>query len=248
MLLRNSYTNESYVYQLAIAPNERYNSDAPEEITDLLGDNTGFSGTRLNISTLDSGNYQIKILVCWNGGEYLVDTGRLLSIQGSQATLMTSDILSVQEEIDAAFKEISDSDAYDINNPYISVDPYHISPLTAIVIFTTENPASISVEIEGLNGAAPLSQNFDTITTRHIVPIYGLYANQATDITLTAHFEDSTIVSNTISITANSLPDSFLPINVIEADIAKMADGWTFLMAGSLQGYVYAVTVKSPGV
>ena len=40
-----------------------------------------------------------------------------------------------------------------------------------------------------------------------------------------------------------SLPSDFVPVSVIpeDTDTTQMADGWTFLMAGSLYGYVYAI-------
>ena len=37
------------------------------------------------------------------------------------------------------------------------------------------------------------------------------------------------------------MPSDFVPVTVTEANTTEMAQGWTFVMAGSLQGYVYAI-------
>lgn len=58
---------------------------------------------------------------------------------------------------------------------------------------------------------------------------------------LTADYQDGTSETSTISVTGKSLPSDFVPVGVEKADATQMADGWTFIMAGSLQGYVYAI-------
>lgn len=135
------------------------------------------------------------------------------------------------------------SGAYSIHNPYVAVDPYGISPLSAVALFSTSKPATISIEVEGKNGAKPVTQQFETVTTQHQIPIYGLYAGESTQVTLTAYYTDGTSEAQILSLTGYGLPSDFVPVSVVpeDTDTTEMANGWTFLMAGSLQGYVYAI-------
>lgn len=229
------------MYQMDIDAAQRYNSDAPEEIIGLLGPNTGFSGGFLNISTLDEGDYQISILVCQNGNEYRVDTEKVLRIESDVDQVVSEDILAEQNVVSSTLMGFLDSGAYTFNEPYLVVDPYNIAPLSAVVSFATEQPATISLTVEGKNGAEPITQKFETMTTEHQIPVYGLYAGEAAEVTLTAYYQNGTTDSNTLSITGNALPTDFVPVSVTQTDTTQMADGWTFLMAGSLQGYVYAI-------
>ena len=241
LLLTNESTGNAYVYQMTIDASQRYNSDAESDITDQLGPNTGFTGNRLNISTLEAGNYQISILVCQNGNEYRVDTEKVLKIESDVDIVKYNDIVSEQQNISSKLQTLSASGTYTLRTPYITVDPYGISPLAAIASFRTSKLASITVEVESKNGADPIVNQFETVSTEHQIPIYGLYANEDTQVKLTAHYQDGTSETSTISVKGNSLPSDFVPVRVEMAETAQMADGWTFIMAGSLQGYVYAI-------
>lgn len=241
LLLTNENTSDAYVYQMVIDAAQRYNSDASTDITDKLGANTGFAGNRLNISTLEAGDYQISILVCQNGNEYRVDTEKVLKIEPDTYAVTSGDILSEQKNVSEKLETLSISGEYTIKSPFITVDPYGISPLSAIASFKTSRAASITVEVQSKNGAANVVNEFETVSTEHQIPIYGLYENEATNVKLTANYQDGTSETSTISVTGNSLPADFVAVGVEKADATQMADGWTFIMAGSLQGYVYAI-------
>ena len=153
--------------------------------------------------------------------------------------VINEDVIYTQKKVNESIS--SSTNTYTIDKPNISVDAYGIAPLSAILSFTTSKPASITVEVESKNGAKPVTNVFETVSTEHQIPIYGLYENEATNVKLTAHYKDGTSETSTISVTGNSLPSDFVPVSITEADTAQMADGWTFIMAGSLQGYVYAI-------
>ena len=241
LLLTNQSTGERYVYQMDIDNSQIQNSDLAQEIIDQLGINTGFSGKRLNISTLASGAYQISILIQQNGNEYLVNTEKVLQIGAVVDKVPTNDVLVDQQSVSSTLHSMAQSNTYSLQSPYVAVDPYGLSPLSAIAVFATTNPASITISVAGKNGADTLTQNFETVSTEHYIPIYGLYAGESTSVNLTAHYQDGTSETSTISVTGNYLPSNFVPVNVSQADTTQMADGWTFVMAGSLQGYVYAI-------
>ena len=241
LLLTNESTDDTYVYQMSIDSTQIYSSNTPADIVDRLGVNTGFVGNKLNISSLESGNYQISILVCQNGNEYRVYTEKVLQIEPDTYPVTSDDILTKQKSVSETLKTLTSSSKYTIKNPFVIVDTYGIAPLSAIATFKTNKPASITVEIESKNGAVNVVNEFETVSTEHQIPIYGLYAGEATNVKLTANYENGTSETSTISVTGNNLPSDFVPVNVKTADTTQMADGWTFIMAGSLQGYTYAI-------
>lgn len=241
LLLANQSTGESCVYQMQVDAAQIYNSNQATDIIDQLSPNTSFLGRRLNISTLDGGTYRISILICQNGNEYQVDTEKVLLIDSDMQEVVRNDILTKQQDISEALVTLAGKDAYDLENPYVAVDPYDIAPLSAVAVFTTEQPASIAVSVAGFNGAEPVTNTFTTVSTEHYVPIYGLYEDTATEVILTAYYQNGTTESSSITVTGNALPSDFVPVSVTQADTMQMADGWTFMMAGSLQGYVYAI-------
>lgn len=163
------------------------------------------------------------------------------SVEGStKARVEDMDVLATQAQMDDYL--IAEAEAgYVFEEPLVIVDPYRISPLSAVALFNTDKPASISIEVEGKNGAAPLTKDFDTVSTQHQVPICGLYAEEPAVVTLTARYEDGTAATSVLSVTGGSLPNDFEAISVLQADADKMSGGWTVMEAGSLYAYTYAI-------
>lgn len=201
-----------------------------------------FYGRGIPLDSLPDGQYLLYLRATNARGLTASQfTGYQLSRGSQQQPVAVQDILETQNAVNETLANACTSGNYPFDNPLVSVDPYGIAPLSAVVSFTTERPATIFLTVEGKNGAAPLTQQFETMTTEHQIPVYGLYAGESATVTLTAQYQEGTIASTTLSITGNALPDDFVPVGVVQADTAQMADGWTFLMAGSLQGYVYAI-------
>lgn len=201
-----------------------------------------FYGRGIPLDSLPDGEYLLYIRAT-NGRGLTASqfTGYQLTLGAQQNPVPVQDILQTQNAVNRTLANACASGRYTLDNPLVSVDPYGIAPLSAIVSFTTDQPATISLTVEGKNGAAPISQQFETLTTEHQIPVYGLYEGEAATVTLNVQYQDGSTDSTTLSITGNALPNDFVPLGVVQADTAQMADGWTFLMAGSLQGYVYAI-------
>lgn len=78
--------------------------------------------------------------------------------------------LLIQEKTDEKIKELQNKN-FSIENPYILVNPYKISPLSALVFFDTKEPTEVEIYINDIYlTKTELSQ-------KHIIPVYGLYAN-----------------------------------------------------------------------
>ena len=160
--------------------------------------------------------------------------------ESSGAPVENTDILTAQARMNASL--LAELEAgYAFEEPLVVVDPYGISPLSAIAMFNTDKPASISIKVQGKSGAAPLVQDFETVSVQHQIPICGLYAEEPAAVTLTAHYEDGSVRTNELTITGHALPSGFEAIGVLQADADKMAGGWTTMEAGSLYAYTYAI-------
>ena len=82
------------------------------------------------------------------------------------------DILIQQNEQNSYFSTYG----YSIENPNIIVNPYFISPLTAIMLFETDKEEIITVTIHGKTSDTDISYTFNS-SKKHTIPIYGLYAD-----------------------------------------------------------------------
>src|SRR5699024_3267854 len=97
----------------------------------------------------------------------------------------------------------------DIDKADVIVNPYDISPLTALIIFKTDETVSPKVTIEGDDELSTYEYTFDE-GTEHYLPIYGLYPDR--NNTVVVEYGD---VKKEFTITTEALPDDFiLPTDV----------------------------------
>lgn len=99
-----------------------------------------------------------------------------------------SQLLVKQEKINDEIKNISNSNKYNFDNPKVMVNPFKISPLTALIIFNTDVDTSISVNVNN-------EYYFETeVSSNHLIPIYGLYENKSNIVTLKQSNMDEKII------------------------------------------------------
>ena len=91
------------------------------------------------------------------------------------STASYADYISNQKLTDADIKKELAMKKYSPDNPLILVNPYSISPLTALVSFSTEQPASVCVKVAGKDEETSLSHCFKDVSYDHLIPVYGLY-------------------------------------------------------------------------
>ena len=77
--------------------------------------------------------------------------------------------VSNQKEVNRKLADIEKSSKYTFENAYVELNPYGISPLSAIIIFQTKEESEVKVYLNG-----------DLITTmeptkKHTIPVYGLF-------------------------------------------------------------------------
>lgn len=78
--------------------------------------------------------------------------------------------ISMQKDYEKDFT----STGYTIKNPNIILNPYKNSPLTALIIFETEDEVSPTITVPGKDAKTTLTHTF-VKSKKHFLPIYGLY-------------------------------------------------------------------------
>lgn len=126
------------------------------------------------------------------------------------------------------YQEIVSEGNYSLEDPYVKLNPYKTTPLSALVIFSTEKNATVSYTVQGKTDDADITNkvNGDSSTT-HQVPIVGLYANKTNEVTINVTYDDGTTDSKTIEIKTGSLPKYVkgAKVTVSKNDKSKMELG-----------------------
>lgn len=138
-------------------------------------------------------------------------------------------IMTTQESLEADF-EIA---GYSLDNPNVILNPYEISPLTALVIFETENEETPKVIVKGENSRD--IEGFGKKGKEHYIPVYGLYPDKDNKVIIKIGDK-----SKELTISTNSLPeDMSLPVDITASDSIKNSDEFYFFTPSS-EGYTSA--------
>jgi len=79
--------------------------------------------------------------------------------------------------IDCLIKDILESKKYTPENLFVIENPYLVSPLTAIVIFYTEEECKVRTTVKGIDGGNDIVRETDA-GRYHYVPVFGLYPEE----------------------------------------------------------------------
>ena len=145
----------------------------------------------------------------------------------------TISLVDTQAELEKEFV----SKGYTIDNPNIIVNPYEISPLTALVIFETEEEVAPTVTIMGKDEHTTFTHEFESNTV-HYLPIYGLYAGEANEVII--EFGDT---KKNITIETEALPEDFILPTSVKADKNSLGNELYFFSPSS-SGYTSAYDIN----
>lgn len=170
------------------------------------------------------------------------ENGTEITQTSSKNKVTSTDFLVSQEKTTLLLEAELTEGNYSFQEPFVFVDPYDLSPLSALALFNTEEMATISVEVEGLRGGESFFHHFSEKNTVHAIPIYGLYAEEPTNVILTATFADGTTEITTVSVTGGELPDDLVTYNLDHAQTKaeEVAPGLSFSLRPSRTGYTHA--------
>lgn len=151
-----------------------------------------------------------------------------------------------QQQIDQQMTDELSSGKYTLVEPLVVLDPYQESPLTAVILFTTEQPVKVRITVEGKDEYTDVSHSFDTFDVSHKIPVYGLYADYLNRVTLTAYDETGVASGSTVEIRTEKLPADISRVAVTAKDQEHMAEGLTFFDCPHLEGN-YPLAIDSNG-
>lgn len=144
------------------------------------------------------------------------------------------DLIAKQEKLENKFLEKTN---YTMEHPNIILDPYDISPLTALVIFETSDLTAPEVTIKGKDENTTFTKTF-TPSKKHILPIYGLYPDTNNEVTIECNGQ-----KNVFYIKTDPLPEDFaLPTKVV-SNKEELGNELYFVTPSS-DGYVAAYDVN----
>lgn len=147
-----------------------------------------------------------------------------------------------QSEKEKKYQTLLASGEYDEDNIYVKVDPYDASPLSALLLFQTEEAVKVDISVAGKDEETTIKNSFDEYTTEHSIPVLGLYADQENEVTVTLTDEAGNSVEKKVTIKTGTLPDSIAKIDVKEADTEKMEVGdseLTFVVPSTKRAYAF---------
>ncbi len=136
-------------------------------------------------------------------------------------------LVQMQEEI------IIETKGYTVDNPNIILNPYELSPLTAVIAFETEKEISPVVTVVGKDEKTTYIHEFES-SKKHYLTIYGLYADHENEVIVTIDDEEYTF-----KIITEALPEDFQNVIDFESDEDKLTDDLYFITPSS-GGYTSA--------
>lgn len=125
-----------------------------------------------NITLIVSVLLVVVMVYCFN------EAKRLSSYFKGDVLSTTIDQVHIQKKVNDELERAKKNKSYSIENAYVKLNPYEISPLSAIIIFYTQSEEEVEVFI---------NDEFFTKMEKskeHAIPIYGLYEDYDNVITL----------------------------------------------------------------
>ena len=113
-----------------------------------------------------------------------VETAEEVDVENISETsyLEVTDRFAQQTSIDEALSQ-EVQNGYPLEEALIVVNPYGTSPLSAVAIFSTEESCGGTVTVKGKSSENDVTGTFEA-EKDHIVPIYGLYNNDTTEVVI----------------------------------------------------------------
>lgn len=145
-----------------------------------------------------------------------------------------NDLITVQHKKEQKF--LKDNDYY-FEDPLVVLNPYGISPLTALVIFETKDLTTPTVTIEGKDENTTITHVFKP-AKNHMLPIYGLYPDYENKVTININGTDKVL-----KIKTDKLPEDLAIPTLVKAKKDKLKQELYFVTPSS-KGYTAAYDIN----
>ncbi len=125
---------------------------------------------------------------------------------------------------DQELQELLNSGKYTEKKPYIEVNPFKTSPLTAIILFETKEKYAIRVTVCGKRKSLDISGVLSGMKTKHKVPVLGLYAGKENQVQIELlNKKGNTVKKISLKITTEKLPKELKKAVIIKKHRKKSA-------------------------
>ncbi|MUV37880.1 Aryl-sulfate sulfotransferase [Lentibacillus sp. JNUCC-1] len=135
-----------------------------------------------------------------------------------------------QKEIDEKLEKGYQKASYTLKKPFVKVDPYGRSPLTALIKFQTEHPAAIEVVVQNAAASKPIRKKWDSFHTEHTIPVLGLQPDTLNEVHVIAYESDGNTESSMLTMDPGPLPNDLPNIELVTSEPNHMENGMTFVV------------------
>ena len=146
-------------------------------------------------------------------------------------------LITLQSEYE---KEIT-TKGYTFDNPKVILDPYKSSPLTALILFETDNEVIPKITVKGKDKNTTITHEFKK-SKKHYLTVYGLYADTNNEVEI-EYKDNNKVYKKTIYIKTDKLPEDFVLPTSVEAKKEKLGTEFYFFTP-SARGYSCAYDVN----
>lgn len=136
--------------------------------------------------------------------------------------------------LDKAIQTELDSGSYTWENPMVIVNPYKNAPLTALILFQTQENAYVRVTVKGKTKKYDIKNKINELKTAHRVPVIGLYADYENTVLLELIDKNENVIKKqTLKIQTDSLPELMDNMVTVKKHTAKSAYNLTIVTGQS---------------
>lgn len=193
-------------------------------------------------ATLKKISYFIGMTVCLTGCGVSGSVSNEVDTEEQLSVSLNDEWQEMQSEKEKKYQNLLKSGEYTEDNIYVQLDPYDASPLSALLLFQTEDAMTVDISVAGKDEATTIKNSFDDYETDHSIPVLGLYPDTENEVTVTLTDESGNSMEKTVTIKTGTLAKSIATIDVKEADTQKMDLGdseLTFVVPSTKRAYAF---------
>ncbi len=154
----------------------------------------------------------------------------------------TKSLVDRQNEAEKAMLEELRAGNYTLTNPLVKLNPYFINPLSAMILFTTEEPVAVTVKVLGKTPEGTMKHTFPK-ATEHVLPVLGLYGGYEN----TVEIELYRGAKSTVKIQTEPLSKDVPPLVKMDTTYEYLRDELIFVspaLTALATGFDYAGDVR----
>lgn len=193
-------------------------------------------------ATLKKLTYCIGVTVCLTGCGVSGSVSNEVDTEEQLSVSLNDEWQETQSEKEKKYQNLLKSGEYTEDNIYVQLDPYDASPLSALLLFQTEDAMTVDISVAGKDEATTIKNSFDDYETDHSIPVLGLYPDTENEVTVTLTDESGNSMEKKVTIKTGTLAKSIANIEVKEADTTKMELGdseLTFVVPSTKRAYAF---------